>query len=195
MQMLKRESKKTAEEIPYRNIKHLRERGYTFEEIGERVGLTKQRVHRIINDFYPGTKPVVLSEVQAAKTLGTTKLRLFFMRKRGEIHPLKRGVMHRYNEKTLEEVRKALKKNCEICGALVPSGPPGNRKYCQVCSEKMSDPKQARDLPGMREKHNEYIRRYRETHKEQVRIGRRKSDAKYRAKVKKRRENKEPGSV
>ncbi len=178
--MLEDNIKKSVLELLNGDIKLLREAGYSFKLIAEKGGVTRERIRQVINKYYPGTKPKSLKETEAARTLGVSEYTLWKLRRQGLVHPVKIGPFYRYNEKTLDDARKAMVRSCRICGNPVP---PGNRKLCKNCSAIMQDPKSRLSLPGERERHHECVKRYRETHTEQIRMGRRKSDANYRAKV------------
>ena len=135
--------------------------------------MIKERIRQIIARYYPGLKPKLLSEHKAVKVLGISYETIKDLRDYFWIHPIKRGDIYRYDKKTLEKVRKLLKKTCRICGKPVPKG---NSKLCKDCSAIMKDSKLIWSLPGMREKHREYVKRYREIHT---------ADANYRARVSK----------
>jgi len=178
--MFENNIKKTVLELLNGDIKRLREAGYSFELIAEKGGVTRERIRQVINKYYPGTEPKTLKETEAARTLGVSGSILGKLRRQGHVHPMKIGHFYRYNEKTLDEARNAMVGSCRICGNPVPAG---NSKLCKNCSAIMKDPKSRLSLPGERERHHESVKRYRETHKEKIKIGRRKSDANYRASV------------
>lgn len=176
-------SKKSVMQLLDGEVKRLREAGYSLEQIAEKGGVTRERIRQIINKFYPGTKPKLLSERQVAKTFGVSAPVIGNLRTRGVTHPVRIGNVYRYDEKTIEEVKTVLNRPCRICGNPIF---PGNIKLCGKCSAMMGDWKLRLSLPGEREKLKRSIKRWQETHIEEVRILRRKNTAKLQAKMSKR---------
>lgn len=164
-------------------IKLLREAGYSLEQIAEKGGVTRERIRQIINRFYPGVKSKLLSERQVAKTFGVSPSTISSLRRRGLIHPVKIGDTYRFDEKTVEEVKTALNRPCRICGTPIF---PGNTKLCEKHSAMMRDQKLRLSLPGERETLKKAVKRWNETHMEEVRILRRNNSAKFRARISKR---------
>jgi len=103
-----------------------REQGYTLQQIGDRVGVTRERVRQIINQFYAGTFPRFPNLESVSKLLGCSRDRLLRLRKEGISTPERIGGQWRYSPEDIEIIMLALHKNCPVCGKPVPV----NRKYC-----------------------------------------------------------------
>lgn len=175
--------KLTVMELLDGEIKLLREAGYSLEQIAEKGGVTRERIRQLINRYYPGVKSKLLSERQVAKTFGVSPSTISSLRRRGLIHPVQIGDTYRFNEKAVEEVKTALNRPCRICGNPIF---PGNTKLCDKCSATMRANKLRLNLPGEREKLKKAVKRWNETHIEEVRILRRNNSAKFRARISKR---------
>lgn len=176
-------SKKTTMQLLDGDIKRLREEGYTLQQIGEKGGVTKEWIRQILKQYYPGTKSKVLSESQTAKILGVSITKIIHLRRKGLIRPEKTNKNYRYDEKTIEEVKKTLYKPCRICGNPIP---PRNTTLCAVCSEKSRNSKSKLSLPGEREKYNKRIIQWNKIHKERSKAIVKKASTKYRNKLSKR---------
>jgi len=160
-------------------IKRLREEGYSLQQIGEMVGVTRERVRQILNKYYPGTKPKLLSTRQVAERSGVPESVIRKLRRSGLIHPARmarNSNSYRYEEKTLQEVKIALSRPCRICSNPILLG---NMTLCAKCSTMMRDPKLRLSLPGERERHKIAMRLWRKRHPEKARVAARKSTAKY----------------
>ncbi len=103
-----------------------REQGYSLQQIGERVGVTRERVRQILNRFYAGTFPRFPNQESVCRLIGCSSTRLLRLRKEGIFTPERIGGRLRYSPEDIEIIVLALHKNCPVCGKPVPV----NRKYC-----------------------------------------------------------------
>ncbi len=153
------------------DIKRLREAGYTLQQIAEKGGVTRERIRQIIERYYPGVEPKLLLQSEVAKRFGVPRSTLEGFIERGLTHPIKRGSRYRYDDKALEEVKKALNTPCRICGQPIASG---NTRLCEKCSIMMRNPKTRLKLPGELEKHRKAVKLWREKHAKAVKLWREK---------------------
>jgi hypothetical protein len=149
------------------DIKKMREAGYTLSQIAQRGGVTRERIRQVINEFYPGTKPKTLTELQVAKKLGVPSRIIKDLRIKGVIQPIIIGDSYRYNGRILRKIITALTRSCKICGNPVPRG---NIKYCENCSIKMRNPRLRRLFPDEQQKQKESQKRWVLKNKEHEKI-------------------------
>jgi len=113
-------------------IPAMRREGHTLEQISDRVGVTRQRVHQILKKFYPDVQPIALVEYRAAEVIGCSTYRLAILRKQGLLHPKRVNFYFRYSREDIKEAFLALQRSCPHCGEPVPLK--NQIKYCLKCS-------------------------------------------------------------
>ena len=111
-------------------IAALRSEGRTLQQVGDRLGVTRERVRQVLREHFPDcTLPP--STEEAAKTLGMSHYRFRSAARRLGVQPMGRSrgrvwwspdVLHIIQ--TSQEPAR-----CCICGGLLPSG---RRVYCSV---------------------------------------------------------------
>lgn len=113
-------------------IADMRRDGYTLRAIGEKIGVTGERVRQILWEFYPEAKSLPVSEGQLAKSIGCSRVYLTKRRELGMFHPLKvSGSLILYSRDECEKAMLACLKKCPHCGEV------HNRfslKYCFTCA-------------------------------------------------------------
>lgn len=111
-------------------IAALRRDGYSLQSIGDTIGVTRERVRQILNEYYGGTKVPLLNEAQAAKICGCSSAMIRKLRKQGKISPKIRGSrVYYYDRDNIEKAYLALQKNCTMCGKPIKQ----RHKYCEKC--------------------------------------------------------------
>ena len=108
----------------------LRKDGYSLQSIGDVIGVTRERVRQVLNQYYGGTKIPLLTELQVAKICGCSIPQVVKVRKQGKVSPKIRGGRRYYDSNAIEELFLALQKNCAMCGRPMKS----RTKYCVKCS-------------------------------------------------------------
>ncbi len=108
----------------------MRQAGLTLQQIGDIVGVTRERVRQILQKNFGTTRVRSLPcEWEAAKILGCAYSTLRDVRERGLLHPIRVGLFIRYSEEELKKADSILKKKCAHCGHIFL----GNGKYCPDC--------------------------------------------------------------
>ena len=109
-------------------IAALRSEGKTLQQIGDQLGVSRERVRQVLNEYFPecSTPP---STEEAARMLGMSCRRFRSTAERLGIQPIARSPGRiRWSHETLSAVRTAYKfRSCRICGRHVPAN---RRVYC-----------------------------------------------------------------
>ena len=103
-------------------IATLRSEGRTLQQIGDRLGVTRERVRQVLREHFPDCYPPPSTE-EAAKTLGMSYRQFRNAAKRLGIQPVGR-TRNRiwWSLDALPVVRAAQKpRSCRICGRPLPS--------------------------------------------------------------------------
>lgn len=159
-------------------IAELRKQGHTLQEIGDRVGVTRERVRQILEEHYGRIEIPLLPECKAAELIGCNPTRLDKLRRLGIIQPKRQGRCFRYSREDIEEAMLALQKQCLHCGeALRLKG--RERKYCPACSKECRRYYYPFYGEEKKRKHNEKTRHWAEQHQEALREIHRKATRKY----------------
>jgi len=108
----------------------MRKDGDTLQSIGDKVGVTRERVRQILNEYYGGTKTSFLSEHQVAILCGCSDQIIGRMRKQGLVNPRLSGYYHLYDRDEVEKAYLAYLRQCAMCGVSIGL----TRKYCKECS-------------------------------------------------------------
>lgn len=127
-------------------IAQMRRSGSTLAEIGNAVGVTRERIRQILNQYYPGTQMSCLKESQLAKVIGCHPKRLIKLRQQGILKPRHTSGLYLYDKDEVEKAMLAIQKLCIHCGEPVPKY---NQVYCAVCSaEQRRNPYKFRSEEG-----------------------------------------------
>jgi hypothetical protein len=103
-------------------IATLRSEGRTLQQIGDRLGVTRERVRQVLREHFPNCSPPLSTE-EAAKTLGMSYCQFRSAAKHLGIQPVSR-TRNRiwWSLDVLPIVRAAQKpRSCRICGRPLPS--------------------------------------------------------------------------
>ena len=93
-------------------IVKMRRSGYTLQEIGDYVGVTRERVRQMLQEHQAKTEAVLLIETKVAKLIGCSTDRLKRLRRQGIVNPMHRGKrFHCYDRAELEKVKLALQRH------------------------------------------------------------------------------------
>lgn len=110
---------------PYSEVKQLRDQGYSLQAIGDKFGLTKERIRQILKERYGTTRMLGLTPRDLlAQLLGCSNGRLILLEKGGVLRPIHVSGCYLYNrdeaEKAAMEVMRPrapdVEKICEECG-------------------------------------------------------------------------------
>ena len=112
-------------------IATLRSEGKTLQQIGDQLGVTRERVRQVLSKHFPDCLPPPCTE-GAAKTLGMSHRHFRSLAERLGIQPIARTPMRiRWSPDVLPAILMAYKlRSCRICGRHLPST---RRLYC--CEE------------------------------------------------------------
>lgn len=110
----------------------MRKEGNTLQSIGDKIGVTRERVRQILNEYYSGTKMPFLPEHQVAKICGCSDFTLAKIRKQGLVKPRRAGILHLYDRDEVERAYSAMQRNCAMCGTPIDR----THKFCVECSAK-----------------------------------------------------------
>ena len=115
-------------------IPALRSKGHTLQEIGDKCGVSRERIRQILNEYYPDSthRPNHLLPRNAfAVLVGHSPVVLINMEHEGALKPICRGSLHLYHKEDVDIVRKLIQERleaqqanrkpiieltCEICG-------------------------------------------------------------------------------
>ena len=145
-------------------ICQMRKRGLTLREIGERTGISKERVRQILNRMLGSTKYEWATTERLCELCGITKRRLSLLQKAGVVNPVFTWVAgrHRYSiwsPSVAEEISNfdRIYHLCLICHRPLPKG---HFRYCSdECRRKRWEYKNMG--PEQKQKHLDSIKRYR----------------------------------
>jgi len=113
-------------------IPELRASGYTLQEIGDKCGVTRERIRQILNQYYPDNaqRPNhLVSRNKFAVLVGHSLYLLSKMESEGLLSPIRRGSLRLYHKedsdtvKALIQARLAAQRKpiieltCEVCGS------------------------------------------------------------------------------
>lgn len=112
-------------------IAQMRRSGSTLAEIGNVVGVSRERIRQILNQYYGGTHMACLTENKLAEVIGCYVNRLVELRQKGILRPRHTSSLYIYDQREAEKAMLAIQKFCIHCGEPVPKY---NSSYCNVCS-------------------------------------------------------------
>ena len=96
-------------ELHKSEIIEMRQSGYTLQEIGDYLGVTRERVRQMLQEHCGKIEIPLLVEEMVAKELGCPQWRLRVLRKRGVLNPINRGKhLHYYHVAEIDKIRSAL---------------------------------------------------------------------------------------
>ena len=124
----------------------MRRSGSTLAEIGNAVGVTRERIRQILNEYYPGTQMSCLNESQLAKVIGCSSQCLVKLRRAGILKPRHTSGLYVYDKDEVERAMLVTQKFCIHCGEPVPKY---NKTSCERCSaERRQNPWKFRSEEG-----------------------------------------------
>lgn len=112
-------------------MKQMRDEGMTLQEIGDKYGITRERVRQLVKRRYKSTKMIhFYSRAQVAEILKCSYPKLVKLEKEGKLSPLIKKTYYLYDRRELEKAYQLtrptpavkIKKICEFCGKerLIP---------------------------------------------------------------------------
>lgn len=114
-------------------IADMRRHGHTLQQIGDRVGITRERVRQILEKHYGKIAATFLNESALEKLIGCQKGRIKSLRERGILNPQHRSWFYLYDRYEAEKAMLALQRNCKHCGE--PLLLKHNGIYCPGCQK------------------------------------------------------------
>lgn len=115
----------TVWEIYNGQVKSLRNRGLTLQAIGDRVGVTRERIRQILEEHY-GTTEIsgFITRERLARLIGCSSSYLVSLEKRGVLNPIYRGSAYLYDREESEKAALAVAQMrqrrvtlvCDECG-------------------------------------------------------------------------------
>ena len=106
---MKRTKEQSVWEIYNGQVKVLRDQGLTLQAIGDRVGVTRERIRQILKEHYGTTKiPGFVFREQLANLIGCTGTYLVFLEKRGVLNPIHSGGQYLYDRDESEKAALAI---------------------------------------------------------------------------------------
>jgi hypothetical protein len=113
-------------------ITEMRRSGYTLREIGDSVGVTRERIRQLLQQHHVNVDILLLSEKRMAKVIGCPVGRIVKLREQGIINSRNHGKRsHYYDTGELEKAKLALQRHCLHCGQPLTMNYIG--KYCYKC--------------------------------------------------------------
>lgn len=159
-------------------VANLRSCGYTLQEIGDKCGVTRERIRQILHRFYPDNLyPDVFMTHEISIKLGISDGRVLSLCKRMNISPIKTPHHSRWDQYVLPLLSYTISHIfCRVCGKPVE---PPRTIYCSAeCNQIYGDSRYSRSAE-YREKQKICHKRWRENHHERVRELNRKAGKAY----------------
>lgn len=85
-------------------IVEMRRQGYTLQEIGDKVGVSRERVRQLLTE-HNAPKPSVYKQAQVARLVGCGDGVLDRLRKKGVVSPVRHGHFWVYSPHDVNRVR------------------------------------------------------------------------------------------
>lgn len=124
-------------ELYNRLIPTLRQQGYSLAEIGERVGVSRERIRQILKQYYPESlypSTLKTKEVNQLTGISEAKLRRWAKRMGLRRISLNPRTYYIWTVEDIAEANQELKKLCPICGMGISEK---RIKYCSdICTKK-----------------------------------------------------------
>lgn len=164
-------------------VKELRNQGLTLQAIGDKVGVSRERIRQILNKHYGTAATPLISRTRLAKIIGCSVPVLTKLEKQGRVKPIHIGFYCLYNRDMAEEAMLALQKQCEHCGEPIPIGF-YLQKYCPHCSEEYKRYSYPFKSKEAKRKSNDASLKWQKAHPERTKELVRRAQAKFYAKKK-----------
>ncbi len=154
-------------------VYNLRRTGATLQEIGDRLGRSKERIRQILVKNYGSTECKLLSTEQLADQTGFSRYQIMKMFRAGVIAPERgwetgcgRYLLWPPVSVAKVQIFEREKRLCKICGGAIPKG----RSVC--CSQECLDEsrKYKHKRPEVRQRHLERVRQYKLRKKAKVEL-------------------------
>lgn len=126
-------TRKTVWEAYDGQLADMRRGGASLEQIGDKTGVTKERIRQILKRRYGKIQIPFLVEEKAARIIGCGAWRLEKLRKHGLLNPKHMGRRWLYDRDELEKAMLLLQRVCAHCDEPIPITV-ATFKYCVRCS-------------------------------------------------------------
>jgi len=161
----------------------MRKEGHTFQQIGDKLGVSKQAVQQRLKRYDPELKPAGVSEEKAAAIIGCSTSLLSALRERGVVNPKRMAYSWAYDANEIQKALLATRRICPHCGKEFLLY--GTAKYCPECrAERKRYPYPFLSAEG-KKKFAEYVNRWRDENPERRRVIDLRAKEKYREKHRK----------
>ena len=154
---------------------------HTLQEIGDKCGVTRQRIKQILDHFYPqrAARNTLLTH-QVARRLGISHGRVLSLCKKSDISPVRVVPGHKLwaPDVPLRLAEIIASVVCKVCGKHIEYP---KRDYCPECYRTYQNSKYSRSLE-FRERHAKYVKRWNEKNPEKLKAIRKRTQEKRAAK-------------
>lgn len=131
--MLDTKTRKSVWEAYNGQLADMRRSGASLQQIGDKAGVTRERIRQILKRHYGKIQVPLLVEKQAARIIGCGEWRLEKLREQGMLNPKHMGGRWLYDRDELEKAMLLLQRVCAHCDEPIPLAVP-TFKYCEKCS-------------------------------------------------------------
>jgi predicted DNA-binding transcriptional regulator AlpA/predicted nucleic acid-binding Zn ribbon protein len=159
-------------------IVKLRREGMSLRQIGNKVGLSAERVRQLLKEKVPPGHQGLLSTPQLVELTGVSDKVIYRLMRQQIISPRRQGRNYLWSSSTLKTIRERTHSFCVVCGTPITLP---KKKFCgQVCRNKSQWKRWDEE---QRRKQVECVKAWEERNPERARIIERRAARKYRQKM------------
>lgn len=162
-------------------IPNMRREGNTLQQIGDRIGVTRERVRQILSAVYPQVNNEYLREAQVEELIGCGRGCLTTLRKKGILNPIHTNKFYLYDKDEIIKARQSVCMVCVVCGKQLGSH---RHKYCLSCGKERERYSYPFLNDEQKQRHLQCTVKWQKNHREIVRKINQRASIKYRLKKK-----------
>jgi len=152
-------------------VPKMRSRGSTLQEIGNKCGVSKERIRQVLLKYYPyNLYPDAFTTSQLASELGTSSARVRVLCRKLSIQPLRntkgRGHIVLWNKSTLPLLIRSPMTKCKTCGKPVHYP---RTVYCSDSCHKESMKIRSRPKE-VKERHKSHVYKWMKSHPKELKV-------------------------